>query len=250
MKTTFFCNISANGITRSLFTFRELRSFRALYVSQILAANNPVVTGGVVEKDNHSCLSNDHNKSSNNGKVISYTYFGNAEATSPAHRRRFRESLKASLASRRGSINQEHKMDRQFFHYPAKRAKLIYSFGQFKGVRSLLVGGTLCRSIKSTSNESSTSFLANSFSAANKCLIGEGNSNIKTFEARFKYLPTFVMGGPVPLISTSMYSRKKKRSTASRYELSDLTTTYLHSLETTLHLISWISRDARPKENN
>lgn len=238
MKTGQICYSSIN---RTSFTFRELRSFRALYISQNLLGNtsiglkNPRLSNTrEIFKQNQEDVRNTANT-----KAYSYTYFGNAEAISPAHRRRFRESQKANNLPNISANESFPNIKRKVFHFPTKRAKTIYSFSQFNGIRSLLVGGTLCRNIETNSDKNI--FLSNttknvtplslSFADLNQKLIQKGFSTVSTFESTFKFLPTFRIGGSFFFLSTSIYSWKEEKIRSRNFQFVDLVTAYLYPIE-------------------
>lgn len=164
--------------TRSALTFRELRNFRVLHISQ------KINQSGYAEINSPSTLT--------------YSFFGNAEAISPAQRRRFRESQSTLQESSKTSI--EHSSRRKVSIFPTKRAKSIYAFSGFSGIRSLLKGITLYTSIKTSIpqldqlgrnkvNNQQTTPLA--FSYDSQIKFSKGIQRVNSLENTFHLLPTF-----------------------------------------------------------
>jgi hypothetical protein len=108
MKQSF---ISLAKLSNFSFPFRELRSFRAYYISRNLMNS----------KDNSAI----------------YSFYGNGEAISPKQRRQFRES------SINGDISGITANEIKIVLFPGKIAKRIYATSSLKIVKCFLKGTTI-----------------------------------------------------------------------------------------------------------
>lgn len=103
--------ISLAKLSNFSFNFRELRSFRAYYISRNL----------INTKDNSA----------------TYSFYGNGEAISPKQRRQFRES------SINGDISGITDNEIKIVLFPGKIAKRIYATSSLKIIKSFLKGTTI-----------------------------------------------------------------------------------------------------------
>lgn len=161
--------------TANNFTFRELRNFRALYVSQHLQEND---TQLVKRK-----------------RKFTYTFYGNAEAISPAQRRRFRESQR-TFPFLKENEQKVSLFQRKLKLFSTKRTKLVYSFSSFDSIRRLLYGTILSRQF--VVFDTGTSFfkqksniLSKNISFSEESYIANIISTRPFLENFFKYSATF-----------------------------------------------------------
>ena len=135
---------------KTTFTFRELRSFRAFYISQNF------------RNTSNQCLGVSPAKIPQRHKhEFTYMFYGNAEAISPAQRRRFRESQRTfpffsdlnitkfstesifSEQPNQPNFRGNQGSSRKLSLFSTKRTKQIYAFSHFQSMRYLLYGSTL-----------------------------------------------------------------------------------------------------------
>jgi hypothetical protein len=162
MNNTF----SSFSISKSFFTFRELRKFRSLYFSR------------------HLFLKNE--------KRISVSLYGNAESISPIQRRLFRESINKAGTSQDGhSLSSFDSLTISIF--PKKRAATIYAFSSFAGIRSFFKGNILQINIKNKISpnlrQQNVPLVVSAYSYE---LLQKGQQEIQTYEQFFSFLPIFI----------------------------------------------------------
>lgn len=176
---------------KTTFTFRELRSFRAFYISQNFRNTSLELNSVTVPQVTKP--------------GFTYMFYGNAEAISPAQRRRFRESQKTfpffndlnpkrSTTGNNGIPETSQKFSRKLSLFSTKRTKQMYAFSSFQSVRYLLYGNTL--SIKFTIYHSNPPATRNTELSASLSLFNQGNftqiMNSRTFfEPFFKFFTTY-----------------------------------------------------------
>lgn len=102
------------------FNFRELRSFRAYYISRNL-----------INSKTNSAI---------------YSFYGNGEAISPSQRRQFRES------SINGNISGIDTNEIKIVLFPGKIAKRVYAMNSLKTMKSFLKGTTIRITVKNNMN--------------------------------------------------------------------------------------------------
>lgn len=173
------------------FTFRELRSFRAFYISQNFRNTSLELNSATVPQVNKP--------------GFTYIVYGNAEAISPAQRRRFRESQrtfpffnglhpKRSTTGNNSTLETSQKFSRKLSLFSTKRTKQIYAFSRFQSMRYLLYGNTLA--IKFNIHHSNPPSARNTELSASLSLFNQGKfTQIMTsrtlFEPFFKFFTTY-----------------------------------------------------------